>query len=473
MIDAIILTPFWSGFLLGGAMFVVVCAPFLWLIEHRHKTKLAAISVKLEQQATERQVLSTDLAVARQKIADLERLEPRLVEKEEAIAVQLQEIGRLRTSNAELATRLEEERIKAGEKLELIKSAERQMVHQFESLGARILDEKSKIFSEQNTLNLNRLLSPLREQLGEFRKKVDDVYVEESKDRASLREAIRALNLENQRIGQEANNLVRALKGDSKVQGVWGELVLERVLERSGLRNGIEYHTQGGFRDADNRLLKPDVIVHLPENKEIIIDSKVSLVAYETYASADSDPVRQQAIKDHIRAVKAHIKSLSEKDYSSLRGLRSLDFVLLFMPIETAFLLAFEHDESLFAEALQRNIIVVTPTTLLATLRTIENIWRYERQNENARMIAGKAASLYDKIRVFVEDFEKLGAQIATVHGTYESARNRLSQGKGNLLRQAGNFVDLGIQVKKKLPRSVLDQASGDDFSKDDDDLLD
>ncbi len=257
--------------------------------------------------------------------------------------------------------------------------------------------------------------------------------------------------------------MVRALKGDKKVRGAWGELVLDKVLEQSGLRKGIEYHSQGGFRDHENRLLKPDVVVHLPEGKDIIIDSKVSLLAYEAYSSAESDELRVQALAEHIQAIRLHIKTLSEKDYSSVRGLRSLDFVLMFMPIETAFLLAFEHDVSLFSEAFQRNIIIVTPTTLLATLRTIENIWRYERQNENARIIADKAANLYDKIRGFVEEFEKLGVQISTVQGTYDGALNKLSQGKGNLLRQASSFIDLGVKVKKTLSKSILDQTAGDE----------
>jgi DNA recombination protein RmuC len=502
MSEAITLTPFWSGLLVGALSVFFLSTLTIGLSAARYRRTIAAINHQANQWLADKQQLDTQLAIAEQKIAALGKLETRIsalddqleatrqelreettrrvraeqeirrieplerqiADREETISALRNETGRLKTCNAALATRIEEERIKAEEKLELIKSAERQMIHQFESLSAKILDEKSRTFTEQNTLNLDRLLSPLREQLGEFRKKVDDVYVADSKDRAALREAIQTLNLENQRISQEANNLVRALKGDKKVQGTWGELVLEKVLEQSGLRKGIEFHSQGGFRDPDNRLLKPDVIVHLPEDKDIIIDSKVSLLAYETYSAAKTDELRQQALRDHIQAIKSHIKGLSEKDYSSIRGIRTLDFVLMFLPIETAFMLAFEHDDSLFSEAFQRNIIVVTPTTLLATLRTIENIWRYERQNENVRIIATKAASLYDKVRGFVEDFEKLGTQISTVQDTYENARNKLTKGKGNLLRQAGSFVELGVKVKKTMPQSILDQASDDEF---------
>lgn len=497
MDNAFTFTPFWSGVTLGAVSFLVLFSTIIWRMIVRHKKSVADLNQKAEQLQEITHNLSTELAIAEQKIAAQSPLESRikeldlqiesarqelkqetthrvkaeqenrrigaleqaLSEKEESISALQSDRSQLKTSYAELTTRIEEERKQTIEKLELVKNAEKQMIHQFESLSTKILDEKSKTFTEQNKTNLDQLLTPLREQLFEFRKKVDHVYVEESKDRASLKEAIRNLNQENQRISQEANNLARALKGDKKVQGTWGELVLEKVLEQSGLRKGIEYHTQGGFRDRDNRLLKPDVIVHLPEGKDVIIDSKVSLLAYDAYSSTESDEYREQTLSEHIKAIKSHIKGLSEKDYSSIKGIRSLDFVLMFMPIETAFMLAFESDDSLFSEAFQNNIIVVTPTTLLATLRTIENIWRYERQNENARIIAGKAGNLYDKIRGFVEDFEKLGTQISTVQGSYETAMNKLTQGKGNVVRQASSFVELGVKIKKPIPKSMMEYS--------------
>jgi len=243
-------------------------------------------------------------------------------------------------------------------------------------------------------------------------------------------------------------------------------MILEKVLEKSGLRKGIEYETQGAFRDEDNRLFKPDVIVRLPEGKDVVIDSKVSLLAYERYCSSEDDQERVTALRQHTDAVREHIKGLNNKNYSDLKGLRSLDFVLLFMPIEAAFIAAFQADERLFAEAFEHKIIVVTPTTLLATLRTIENIWRYERQNENARAIADKAGIVYDKIRGFVDDLDKLGKQLSTVNSTYDGVMNKLTQGNGNLIRQAGSFVELGVKVKKAFPKSITEQAgldSGDD----------
>ncbi|MGH8557789.1 MAG: DNA recombination protein RmuC [Methylococcales bacterium] len=272
MSESIILSPFWSGLLIGACGVLVCCALVIWRLLGVQKRKFVATHLEMEQVFLDKQDLKSNLGLAEQQIANLEnqrtRLDQELHDRAQRIEGLQNEVTHLRTSHFELSTRLEEERIRAGERLEAIQNAERQMIHHFESLGAKILEEKSKRFSEQNQANLDRLLSPLREQLGEFRKKVDEVYVTDSKDRAALREAIRNLNLENQRIGQEANNLVRALKGDKKAQGTWGELVLERVLEQSGLRKGIEYEAQGGFRDADNRLLKPDVIVHLPEARD-------------------------------------------------------------------------------------------------------------------------------------------------------------------------------------------------------------
>ena len=430
---------------------------------------LAAATIKLENTRAELAVETAKRARAEQQCSRIEGLESEITENKSRVDHLQQSITNLKTANAELNTRIEEERKNSNEKLQLVQNAEKQLIHQFESLAGKILEEKSKTFTEQNKINLDNVLNPLREQLTSFRKKVDDVYISDTKDRASLREVIKNLNLENQRISLEANNLVRALKGDKKTQGNWGELVLERVLEQSGLRKGIEYDTQAGFRDADNRLLKPDVVVHLPEGKDIIIDSKVSLVAFETYSSAETDEAQTSALAEHIQAIRNHITGLSNKNYSAVKGLRSLDFVFMFMPIEAAFLAAFHKDDKLFSDAFQHNIIVVTPTTLLATLRTVENIWRYERQNENARIIAEKAGVVYDKLRGFVDDLEKLGTQISTVQTTYDGVMNKLTTGKGNLIRQAKNFVELGVKVKKPLSKSITEQADLGTEENDDD----
>lgn len=357
---------------------------------------------------------------------------------------------------------LEEERKATAEKLELLERNRDALKQEFENLANKIFEQKSERFSQQTRTSLDTLLTPFRDQLQDFRKRVEDVYTSETRDRQALRSEIKSLQELNRQITEEASNLTKALKGDKKIQGNWGELILERVLERSGLRKGIEYETQGSYRDDDNQLLRPDVIVHLPDTRNLVIDSKVSLLAYQQFATEEDDNKRAEALKQHVEAVRNHIRSLSEKDYSQLHGLHSPDFVLLFMPIEPAFVAAFQQDENLFAEAFERKIIVVTPTTLLATLRTIENIWRYERQSQNARKIADRASAVYDKLRVFVEAMEKLGTQMHTAQGTYDSAMNTLTRGRGNLISQANRFVELGVRVKKELPKGIMDQAEVD-----------
>ncbi|WP_427901737.1 DNA recombination protein RmuC [Marinobacter bryozoorum] len=383
------------------------------------------------------------------------------------------EKGELKARRDELASDLEAARVKlreqdvtidkerkaANEKLELLERNRDALKHEFENLANRIFEQKSEHFSKQTRTSLDSLLNPFRDQIQDFRKRVEDVYTTETKDRQALRSEIKSLQELNQQITEEAANLTRALKGDKKIQGNWGELILERVLERSGLRKGVEYDTQGSYRDGDGQLLRPDVVVHLPDQRNLVIDSKVSLVAYQQWVTEEGEVERENHLKAHVEAVRQHIRTLSEKDYSQLNGLHSPDFVLLFMPIEPAFVAAFQYDENLFAEAFEKKITVVTPTTLLATLRTIENIWRYERQSQNARKIADRASAVYDKLRVFVEAMEKMGSQLQTVQTTYDGAMNTLTRGRGNLISQASRFVELGVRVKKELPRTITDQA--------------
>lgn len=422
-----------------------------WLAGKRRAELLAQIEAmnwQAQQQAVKFAVAEERLALMNQQESELQSLQQQLLA--------------LKTENAELNTRQQEQHKHNEEKIRLLQEAENQLKTQFENLAHKIFEERGKQFVEHNKTSIESLVAPLKQQLGEFKQRVETVYDNETKDRISLREEILSLRRDTQKMNQEALNLTRALKGDHKAQGNWGEMILEKVLEQSGLRKGVEYETQGAFRDDDNRLFKPDVIVRLPDNKDVIIDSKVSLNAYERYCSSDDDRERAEALKQHVEAVRNHIKGLSNKDYSSLKGLRSLDFVLLFMPIEAAFMAAFQGDENLFNDAFEHKIVVVTPTTLLATLRTIQNIWRYEQQNENARLIADKAGALYDKIRGFVEDIEKLGNQLSTVQKTYDGIVNKLTSGQGNLIRQASAFEELGVKVKKKLPRSMNDQLLAD-----------
>ncbi|MDX5386177.1 MAG: DNA recombination protein RmuC [Alteromonadaceae bacterium] len=415
------------------------------------------------QKATslENRLASTDseLASRRDRLSQLEQENRDLRLRAESLS---DEFNQLKVELREQQVTLDKERRSAAEKMELLEKNRDALKQEFENLANRIFDQKSERFSQQSKTSLDSLLNPFRDQLQDFRKRVEDVYTTETRDRQALRSEIKSLQDLNRQITEEAANLTRALKGDKKVQGNWGELILERVLERSGLRKGVEYETQGSYRDEDNQLLRPDVIVHLPDQRNLVVDSKVSLLAYQQWVVAEEDSARDEALKQHVEAVRSHIRSLSEKDYSQLNGLHSPDFVLLFMPIEPAFVAAFQQDENLFAEAFERKIIVVTPTTLLATLRTIENIWRYERQSQNARRIADRAGAVYDKLRVFVEAMERLGTQLHTAQGTYDNAMNTLTRGRGNLISQANRFVELGVRVKKELPKAIVEQAEVD-----------
>jgi len=365
----------------------------------------------------------------------------------------------LKVERGQLETRLDAERRHGEARIQELDNARKRMSEEFQNLANKILEEKGKSFSEQSQKGLDALLKPVRDQLEGFRKRVDEVHTHDTAQRAALQGQLDLLKQLNQQMNDEARNLTRALKGDKKAQGNWGELVLEKVLEQCGLRLGEEYEVQGSFRDDDNRLLRPDVIVHLPEKKDIIIDSKVSLVAWTDYVAAEDDATREASLKSLVQAVRNHVNTLSDKNYTDLKGVHSLDFVLMFMPIEAAFLAAFQHDEKLFGDAFEKRIAVVTPTTLLATMRTVESLWRNERQNDNARRISEQAGKVYDKLRGFLEDFEKIGTQLSTVQRSYDAARGKLSEGRGNLIRQAENFVELGVKVRKSLPRSLVDGA--------------
>ncbi len=401
--------------------------------------------------------------VSKERKAQLAKLDAAIAEKDEKINALTEQAANSIAGHSELKTRLEEQKKQNEERLKEFAEVKKRMTAEFENLANKILEDKSKRFTEQNKSSLDELLKPMHTQLGDFRKRVDQIHHEDSEARSKLRGHIEQLQTLNQEMNKEAKSLTRALKGDNKAQGNWGEMILEKVLEQSGLRKGREYEIQKAFRNAENSLLKPDVIIHLPEGKDIIIDSKVSLIHYNEYINSEDTEEQKKALDAHIHSVREHINNLGSKDYSSLKGLRSLDFILLFMPIDAAFMAAFQADDKLFNTAFEKKIVVVTPTTLLATLRTIENIWRYERQNENSRQIADKAGAVYDKLRGFLEDFEKIGKQIDAVNTSYNAATNKLTQGKGNLIRQAESFVELGVKVKKEIPRSLSTIAEGED----------
>ncbi|ALP53354.1 hypothetical protein Tel_09410 [Candidatus Tenderia electrophaga] len=423
---------------------------------------IAALWLKLRGGAAAQQsgVLQAQLEAERQNGARLEKQSAELRHENQA---RQDENSQLRAAIARLETQLAEERKQSTEKLKLLEETRTRLNTEFENLANKILDEKSKKFTEQNRENIDRVLHPLREQLGDFRRKVEDVYDKESKDRMSLFHEIKSLKDLNLQISEDALNLTNALKGQTKTQGTWGEVILERVLEESGLHNGREYETQGTFTGEEGKRLRPDVIVHLPEGKDIVIDSKVSLTAYERYCSSDDDAQRQAALKEHIASLKAHIKALSVKNYESLAEIRSLDFVLLFVPIEAAFITAVENDRDIFREAFDKNIIVVSPTTLLATLKTVHNIWRYEYQNRNALEIADRAGSLYDQFVLFVESMDDIGDKLGKASDAYHTARKRLVDGKGNLVGRTEKLKKLGAKAKKALDGKLLIEAADND----------
>jgi DNA recombination protein RmuC len=357
--------------------------------------------------------------------------------------------------------RLEEKLLAGRDQLEaerrLLASAEQQFSARFENLAQKIFEEKSQKFTEQNKTGLDSLLNPLREQLKDFREKVDNAYGVEARERFALKEQLTRLEGLNKQISDDAINLTRALKGDRKLQGNWGEMILERVLEESGLRKGHEYETQFSTRNDDGQRLIPDVIVRLPENRDIVIDAKVSLVAYERYCSNDDASEKEVALKAHVQSLRNHIRLLSDKGYENLAELRTLDFVFIFMPIEAAFMLAVEADAALFREAFDRRIIIVSPTTLLATLRTVESIWRHERQNQNAEEIARQAGDLHDKFVGFIDTLKRVGEHIERSQQAYETAFKQLGEGKGNLVSRTVRLQKLGAKTKKQMPAEFID----------------
>jgi DNA recombination protein RmuC len=360
--------------------------------------------------------------------------------------------NRIATELAQTQTTLAAERSQTVEKLALLDEAKAQLSNQFKALASDILEEKSKRFTEQNQANLGLLLDPLRTRLSEFQNKVEEVYVQEGKDRASLAEQVRNLMDLNQKMSQEANNLTRALKGQAKSQGNWGEMILERVLEASGLSKGREYETQALYQQEDGSQGQPDVVIHLPENKHLVIDAKVSLVAYDEYVNSDDDAVRAQALKSHIESVRRHMNGLSPKSYQTLLKLNSIDFVIMFVPIEPAFMLAIERDAQLWQDGWKSNILLVSPSTLLFVLRTVQHLWRQADQTTNAQAIAARGAQLYDRLAGFVEELNSVGKNLDQARNSFGEAYKKLSTGNGNVLRQAELLRELGVKPKKQLP---------------------
>ena len=381
-------------------------------------------------------------------------------ERDEA-RVQLEELRETNRQLSEARVRVEEQSREslraADEKIELLKSAKEQMTAEFNNLANRIFEEKTERLLQTNKSSLETTLGPLKTQLSEFRKKVEDVYDKETRDRVSLRVELEQLKALNTQLSQDAVNLTRALKGDKKTQGNWGEVVLERVLEQSGLRKGSEYETQVNLKTEDGQRRMPDVIIRLPDNKDVVVDAKMSLVDYEQYVNADSEVEKEAALQRHVSAVANHISGLSLKAYEKLEGIRSLDFVLMFIPIESAFSAAYDAKPDMFMRAWDKQIVIVSPTTLLVTLRTIQTIWRYEQQNRNAEKIAAQAGGIFDQLVLAIESLDDVGRNLERAKDSFDLAHQRMSSGRGNLVRRVQQLQDLGARTKKKLPSSVAE----------------
>lgn len=443
--------PYYSSIVISGGVILLTGLTLLFLFYRLFSNRTLKTEIA-EQRTAHRFEVQSLTQQLEKKEAELRDKNTLLDQLYRNLAQEKQQIG-------QLATLLQQERKHSAEKLDILEYAKKELGLQFQSLAHQIFDEKNITFSAQSKERLQSILTPLQEQLNAFKKRMNDIYHQETQERVSLKQEITHLRDLNLQINREAVNLTKALKGDNKIQGNWGEMILEKVLEQSGLRKGFEYETQGGFRSHDNKLLKPDVIIRLPDNKDIIIDSKVSLIAWEKYVNCEEKEEKQQHFRDHLDAIRNHLISLGKKDYTNLKGIRTLDFILMFMPIEAAFAKAFQKKEQLFSTAFASKIIIVSPTTLLATLRSIENIWRFEHQHQNSQEMARRAGAMHDKFCGFVEDMEKLGNQLETVHSTYEAAMNKLTIGRGNLIAQASRFNELGIKAKKKLPKTIRERA--------------
>lgn len=398
---------------------------------------------ELSQKANQLNYLQRDYNELKQELREQQLAYSALMANHEALNVQLSEVTKA-----------------SEEKISLLEDAEKRLQEQFENLANRIFEQKSETFNKLNQSGMSAVLEPLKLQIDTFRKQISEQHSREGQERASLKTEILSLKELNKQITEEAAALTRALKGDNKQQGNWGEVVLDRILQQSGLREGHEYDTQTAVKDDNGKRQMPDVVVHLPNNKDVIIDAKVSLRAYEQFFNTADDSERERLLKEHVLSLKQHIKGLGQKRYQDLKDLQTLDYVLMFVPVEPAFLLAVQEAPELVSLALDNNIMLVSPTNLLVALKTINNIWQYEYQHQNAQHIAEHAAKLYDKFVGFVTDLDKVGKSLTSTQKQYDQAMNKLTAGRGNLVRQVEHFKTLGVQPGKKMPVNVNEHLS-------------
>ncbi len=410
-----------------------------------------------------RKSMHAELAEHREHLAQKEQEIRDLVQRlDEAQSALQRNEAQAHAKELDLVSRLKVAEARAEEQLlhherlntELVKSQER-LQKEFEALTSKIFEDSRKKFEDDSKKTLDLSLTPLKKEIEGFRKRVEESHREDIAGRNRLEGQIREMQQQAQQIGRDAVQLAAALKGDSKSQGGWGEMVLERLLEDSGLEKGREYETQGSYTDEEGGNKRPDVVIHLPDQKDIVVDAKVSLKAYETFFNAETETEQEVALKEHRASIRNHVNGLSGKDYEKLEGINTLDFVFMFVSVEPAYTLALQSDQSLFQYAYDKGVVIVSPTTLMATLRTVVNIWRYEKQNRYAQQIADEAGGLYDQFVLMVESLDDVGRKIAATQSSYEQARRRLSEGRGNLVRRVDKLRTLGAKSKKALPASV------------------
>jgi DNA recombination protein RmuC len=400
------------------------------------------------------------LAKYEQQVVYLNDMQAKVNQLENLLYKKTEELTTLKEKYSKVKTQLEEQNKATNEKLNLLQNSEQKLKIEFENLANKIFEHNSKNFNEQSSQSLELILTPMQQQLNEFKKKVEDVYDKESKDRSALSAELKMLKELNLKMATEATNLTNALKHDNKTQGGWGEMVLDKVLESSGLRQGYEFTKQKSLRDDEDRLFKPDVIVNLPDNRHIIVDAKTSLTAYNEYMAQTDESLKQIYLKNHIKSIKDHIKELSNKKYEDLKDINSLDFIFIFLPIESALLLALENDVNLYDDAFKQKIILVSPTTLLVALRAVENTWRYERQAQNIQDVYKRAEELYKKFTDFVEDLKKVDKGLQNARDSYDEAFKKLSNGRGNLISQVTMLKKVSnIKPKKEIDSALVDSS--------------
>ena len=421
-------------------------------------SQLSKLQPALEERDQLRHQNSQYSAQLEQKLENLQELSDRLqkLDKEyREVAIEKENLNVLLAEQRTAFAKAEEKHTEAQGEIEKLNE---KFTKEFENLANKILDEKSTKFTDQNKKNIEQILSPLQEKIISFEKRVEDTHKDTIDRQSALKQQILGLKELNQQMSKETSNLTKALKGDSKMRGNWGELVLERVLEKSGLEKGSEYEVQQTIKTEDGRTLFPDVVIHLPGGKKMVIDSKVSLNAYERFINEEDEEMQQRYLKEHVASLKKHVTDLSEKSYHDYH-IESPDFVLLFVPIEPAFAMALNYDGNLYSEAFDKNIVIVTPTTLLATLRTIDTMWQNEKQQKNALDIATAAGALYDKFVGLSEDLIKVGTQMDTVQKTYKSSMNKLTEGSGNLVGRIERLKRLGAKTNKSLNEKLVNRA--------------